>query len=45
MTLHAPVTMTKEAFFAWVEQREERYEYVGGRVVMMVHVIPIVQPA
>jgi len=38
MTVHAPVTMTKEAFFAWVEQREERYEYVGGRVVMMVHV-------
>ncbi len=38
MTVHAPVTMTKEAFLAWVERREERYEYAGGRVIMMVHV-------
>ena len=38
MTVHAPVTMTKEAFLAWVEQREERYEYARGRVVMMVNV-------
>jgi Uma2 family endonuclease len=38
MTVHAPVPMTKEAFLAWVEQREERYEYAGGRVVMMVRV-------
>jgi len=38
MTAHAPVAMTKEAFLAWVEQREERYEFVRGRVVMMVHV-------
>jgi Uma2 family endonuclease len=38
MTVHAPLTMTKEAFFAWVDQREERYEYARGRVVMMVHV-------
>jgi Uma2 family endonuclease len=38
MTVHAPVTMTKEAFLAWVEQREERYEFAGGRAVMMVRV-------
>ena len=38
MTAHAPATMTKDAFLAWVERREERYEYAGGRVVMMVHV-------
>jgi Uma2 family endonuclease len=36
VTVHAPVT--KEAFFAWVDQREERYEYARGRVVMMVRV-------
>ena len=38
MTVHAPVTMTKEAFLAWVERREGRYELAGGHVVMMVHV-------
>jgi Uma2 family endonuclease len=38
MTVHAPVTMTKEAFLAWVDQREERYEFSGGRVIMMVRV-------
>src|SRR4051794_7497053 len=38
MTVHTPLTMTKEAFFAWVEPREERYEYAKGRVVMMVRV-------
>src|SRR5215510_8723924 len=38
MTVHAPVMMTKEAFLAWVDQREERYEFSGGRVVMMVRV-------
>jgi Uma2 family endonuclease len=38
MTVHAPLTMSKEAFFAWIEQREERYEYVKGRVVMMVRI-------
>src|SRR5215813_3963764 len=38
MTVHAPVTMTKEAFLAWVDQREERYELSGGRVTMMVRV-------
>jgi Uma2 family endonuclease len=38
VTVHAPLTMTKEAFFAWLHQREERYEYAKGRVVMMVRV-------
>jgi len=38
MTVHAPLSMSKEAFFAWIERREERYEYAGGRVLMMVHV-------
>jgi Uma2 family endonuclease len=38
MTVHTPLTMTKEAFLAWVERREERYELAGGRVVMMVRV-------
>jgi Uma2 family endonuclease len=38
MTVHAPVTMTKEAFLAWVDRREERYEFSGGRVIMMVRV-------
>jgi len=38
MTVHAPITMTKEAFLAWVERREERYEFSGGRVTMMVRV-------
>jgi Uma2 family endonuclease len=38
MTVHAPVTMTKEAFLAWVDRREERYEFSGGRVTMMVRV-------
>jgi Uma2 family endonuclease len=38
MTVHAPATMTKEAFLAWVEQREDRCEYAGGRVVIMVRV-------
>jgi Uma2 family endonuclease len=38
MTVHAPVTMTKEAFLAWVDQREERYEFAGGRITMMVRV-------
>ena len=38
MTLHTPVSMTKNAFLAWVERQEGRYEYAGGRVVMMVRV-------
>jgi len=38
MTVHAPITMTKEAFLAWVERREERYEFSAGRVIMMVRV-------
>src|SRR5262249_47618024 len=38
MTVHPPVRMTKEAFLGCVAQREERYEYSGGRVIMMVRV-------
>jgi Uma2 family endonuclease len=38
MTVPAPVTMTKEAFLAWVERREERYEFAGGRVIKLVRV-------
>ncbi|MPZ58534.1 MAG: Uma2 family endonuclease [Rhizobiales bacterium] len=38
MTVHAPLSMSKEAFFAWIEQREERYEYARGRVIMMVRI-------
>jgi Uma2 family endonuclease len=38
MTVHASITMTKDAFLAWVERREERYEFSGGRVFMMVNV-------
>jgi Uma2 family endonuclease len=38
MTVHAPVMMTKADFLAWVAQREERYEFAGGRVTMMVRV-------
>jgi Uma2 family endonuclease len=38
MTVHAPVAMTKGAFLAWVDQREERYEFSRGRVTMMVRV-------
>lgn len=38
MTVHAPPNMTKEAFLDWVGKIEERYEYAGGRAVMMVRV-------
>jgi Uma2 family endonuclease len=38
MTVHAPLPMSKEAFLDWIDQREERYEYARGRVIMMVHV-------
>ena len=30
MTVHTPVMMTKAAFLAWIDQREERYEWAGG---------------
>lgn len=36
MNVQLPVHMDKAAFFAWVQEREERYELVDGRVVMMV---------
>ena len=36
MNVQLPVHMDKPAFLAWVQGREERYELVEGRVVMMV---------
>jgi Uma2 family endonuclease len=38
MTVHAPPPMSKEAFYAWVDRQEARYEYSKGRVIMMVRV-------
>ena len=38
MTAHTPLAMSKEAYFAWVDRQEGRYEYVRGRVMMMVRV-------
>ncbi|MGH6742728.1 MAG: Uma2 family endonuclease, partial [Bradyrhizobium sp.] len=38
MNVHAPLSMSKEAFLTWVEHREERFEYAGGRAIMMVRV-------
>lgn len=35
MNVQIPVRMDKPAFLAWVQGREERYELVEGRVVMM----------
>jgi Uma2 family endonuclease len=35
MNVQLPVHMDKTAFLAWVQGREERYELVDGRVVMM----------
>jgi Uma2 family endonuclease len=35
MNVRLPTHMSKAAFLRWVEGREERYELVGGRVVMM----------
>jgi Uma2 family endonuclease len=35
MNVQLPVHMDKSAFLAWVQDREERYELVNGRVVMM----------
>jgi hypothetical protein len=36
MNVQLPVRLDKPAFLAWVQGREERYELVKGRVVMMV---------
>jgi Uma2 family endonuclease len=36
MNIQLPVHMDKAAFLAWAEGREENYELVEGRVVMMV---------
>jgi hypothetical protein len=38
VTIRAPLLMSKEAFLAWIDQREERFEYSRGRVIMMVRV-------
>ena len=35
MNVQLPLQMDKSAFLAWVQGREERYELVDGRVVMM----------
>src|SRR5947209_14050903 len=35
MNVQLPVHMDKQAFLAWVQGREERYELVEGRVIMM----------
>jgi Uma2 family endonuclease len=35
MNVQLPVHMDKTAFLAWIQGREERYELVDGRVVMM----------
>ncbi len=36
MNVQLPTQMEKRAFLDWLDRREERYELVGGRVVMMV---------
>jgi Uma2 family endonuclease len=36
MNVQLPVHLDKQAFLAWVQEHEERYELVDGRVVMMV---------
>ena len=36
MNIQLPTQMGKPAFLDWLDSREERYELVGGRVVMMV---------
>jgi Uma2 family endonuclease len=35
MNIQLPTHMDKPAFLDWLDRREERYELVGGRVVMM----------
>jgi len=35
MNVQLPVHMDKRAFLAWMQEREERYELVEGRVIMM----------
>ena len=36
MNVQLPTHMDKPAFLAWLDRREDHYELVGGRVVMMV---------
>jgi Uma2 family endonuclease len=38
MTIPAHHRMTKEAFLAWIERREERYEFSAGRIMKLVRV-------
>ena len=38
MTVPAHDPMTKEAFLAWVERCEERYEFSDGRVIKLMRV-------
>ncbi|QJP12916.1 Uma2 family endonuclease [Starkeya sp. ORNL1] len=38
MNLRTDIPMTKEAFLRWVQRQEGNYEYVRGKVVMMVRV-------
>ncbi|HMK78019.1 MAG TPA: Uma2 family endonuclease [Xanthobacteraceae bacterium] len=35
MNTQTPIQMDKSAFLAWVQGREERYELVDGRAIMM----------
>jgi Uma2 family endonuclease len=35
MNVQLPIQMDKSAFLTWVQGREERYELVDGRVIMM----------
>ncbi len=35
MNIQLPVHMDKPAFLAWIQGREQRYELVDGRVIMM----------
>jgi Uma2 family endonuclease len=38
MTMPSHDLLTKEAFLAWVERREERYEFSAGRVIELARV-------
>lgn len=38
MNVHAPLSMSKDAYFAWIDRQEGRYEYARGHVMMMVRV-------
>jgi len=38
MNLRTDIPMTKEAFLRWAETQDAGYEYVAGRIIMMVRV-------